>query len=56
MRTDWKLKNVGTNQWNRFLWSQQKNTNKKFQFGDYVLWFHKGENTHLGKFMKILFA
>jgi hypothetical protein len=28
---------VGVNQWNRFLWSQQKNTEKKFQFGDYVM-------------------
>jgi hypothetical protein len=30
-------KDVGANQWNRFLWNQQKNTEKKFQFGDYVL-------------------
>jgi mRNA-degrading endonuclease toxin of MazEF toxin-antitoxin module len=34
--------NVGANQWNKFLWSQQKNTKKKFQFGNYVLWFPKG--------------
>jgi hypothetical protein len=27
---------VRANQWSRFLWSQQKHTNKKFQFGDYV--------------------
>jgi hypothetical protein len=25
--------NVGVNQWSKFLWSQQKNTKKKFQFG-----------------------
>jgi len=25
---------------------------EKFQFGDYVLWFLKGEKTHLGKFKK----
>jgi hypothetical protein len=34
---------VGANQWNKFLWSQQKNIEKKFQFGDYVLWFPKGK-------------
>ncbi len=47
--------NVGANQWNKFLWSQQKNT-KKFQFGDYVLWLPKGENTYLGKFKKRWFG
>jgi hypothetical protein len=36
--------------------SQQKNTQNKFQFGDYVLWFPKGEKTYLGKFKKILFG
>ncbi len=36
--------------------SQQKNTKKKFQFGDYVLWFPKGEKTHLGKFKKRWFG
>jgi hypothetical protein len=45
--------NVGINQWSRFLWSQQKNIEKKFQFRDYVLWFPKGEKTHMGKFKKI---
>jgi hypothetical protein len=35
--------NMGANQWNRFLWSEQKNTKKKFQFGNYVLWFPKGK-------------
>jgi len=32
-------KNVGKNQWNIFLWSQQKHIEKKFEFGDYVIWF-----------------
>jgi hypothetical protein len=35
---------------------QYKNTKKKFQFGDYVSWFSKGENTHLGKFKKRWFG
>jgi hypothetical protein len=34
------------------MWSQLKNIEKKFQFGDYVLWFPKGEKTHMGKFKK----
>jgi len=34
------------------MWSQQKHTKKKFHFGDYVLWFPKGEKTHMGKFKK----
>jgi hypothetical protein len=38
------------------LWSQPKHTKRKFQFGDYVLWFPKGENTHLGKFLKRWFG
>jgi hypothetical protein len=46
--------NVGTNQWSKFLWSQQKHIEKKFQFGDYVLWFPKGGKSHLGKFKKRL--
>jgi hypothetical protein len=29
--------NFGENQWNKFLWSQHKRMEKKFQFGDYVL-------------------
>ncbi len=48
--------NVRANQWNRFLLNQQKNINKKFQFGDYVLWFPKGEKTHMGKFKKRWFG
>jgi hypothetical protein len=34
--------------WNRTLWSQQKNLEKQFSFGDYVLWFPKGNKSHLG--------
>jgi hypothetical protein len=30
------------------LWNQYKNTKKRFQFGNNVLWFPKGEKTHLG--------
>jgi hypothetical protein len=41
--------NVGANQWSKFMWSQQKNT-EKFQFKDYVSWFPKGEKKHMGKF------
>jgi hypothetical protein len=38
--------NVGVNQWNKFMWSQQKNTKKKFQFRDYVLYcFPRKKNT-----------
>ncbi len=48
--------NVGANQWNIFMWSQQKNTTKKFQFGDYVMWFPKGKKSHLGKFKKRWFG
>jgi hypothetical protein len=29
---------------------------KKFQFGDYVMWFPKGEKTHLGKLKKRWFG
>ncbi len=36
--------------------SQQKNTKKKFQFGDYVLWFPKGEKLHMDKFKKRWFG
>jgi hypothetical protein len=38
------------------MWNQQKNTKKKFQFGNNVLWFPKGEKTHLGKFEKKWFG
>jgi hypothetical protein len=48
--------NVGANQWSKFLWNQQKNIEKKFQFGNYVLWFPKGKKTHMGKFKKRWFG
>jgi hypothetical protein len=48
--------NVGANQWNKFLWNQQKNKEKKFQFGDCILWFPMGEKTHLGKFKRRWFG
>ncbi len=50
------LNNVRANQWSRFLWSQQINIEKKFQFGDYVIWFPKGAKTHMGKFKKRWFG
>jgi len=34
----------------------RKNIKNKFQFGNDVLWFPKGENTHLGKFKEIWFG
>jgi hypothetical protein len=34
----------------------KKNIEKKFQFGNYVLWFPKGEKTHMGRFKKIWFG
>ncbi len=43
---------IGIQQWNRSLWSQQKNLKNKFNFGDYVLWFPKGGKSHPGKFTK----
>ncbi len=39
-------------QQNITLWSQQKNLEKQFSFGDYVLWFPKGNKSHLGKFTR----
>ncbi len=48
--------NVEANQGNKFMWSQKKFIENKFQFRDYVLWFPKGENTHLGKFKKRWFG
>jgi hypothetical protein len=37
-------------QWNRTLWTQQKNREKQFSFGDYVML--KGNKSHLGKFTR----
>ncbi len=41
-----KMQVVKTNdiqQWNKKLWGQQKNPEKQFNFGDYVMWFPKGK-------------
>jgi hypothetical protein len=38
------------------MWSQQKHTENKFQFGDYVMWLPKGKKTHLRKFKKRWFG
>ncbi len=43
-------------QWNITLWNQQKNLQKKNSFGDYVLWFPKGNKSHLGKFTRKWFG
>ncbi len=42
--------------WNKALWSQQKNPEKKNSFGDYVMWFPKGNKSHLGKFTRKWFG
>ncbi len=47
---------IGSQQWNCVLWSQQKYKEKQFKFGDHVLWFPKGQQTHLGKFTKKWFS
>ncbi len=44
------VKTIRIQQWNRTLWNQQKNLEKQFSFGDYVLWFPKGNKSNLGKF------
>ncbi len=49
-------KNVRIQQWNITLWSQQKNLEKQFSFGDYVMWFPKGNKSHLEKFTKKWFG
>ncbi len=33
-----------------------KNPKKQFSFGDYVLWFPKGNKSHLRKFIRIWFG
>jgi hypothetical protein len=48
----WVVEIVGIQQWNKRLWSQQKIMKKQFSFGDYVLWFPKGNKLHLGKFTR----
>ncbi len=47
---------MGTQQWNRVLWNQQKNTKILFKFGDFVLWFPKGNKSHVGKFTRKWFG
>ncbi len=36
--------------------TKQKHIQMKFHFENYVLWFPKGEKTHLGKFKKRWFG
>ncbi len=43
-------------QWNITLWSQQKNPKKQFNFCDYVMWFPKGNKSHLWKFTRKWFG
>ncbi len=43
-------------QWNKALWNQQKNPKKLFSFCDYVLWFPKGNKSHLRKFTRKWFG
>ncbi len=38
------------------MWNQQKNTKKQFKFDDFVLWFPKGNKSHLGKFIRKWFG
>ncbi len=47
---------TGIQQRNKTLWSQQKNPEKQFNFGDYVMWFPKGNKSHLGKFIRKWFG
>ncbi len=49
-------KTTQVQQWNLALWSQQKNLEKQLCFGGYVLWFPKGNKSHLGKFTKKWFG
>jgi hypothetical protein len=42
--------NVGVNQWNKFLRSQQKILRRSSKFGDYVLWFPKFKKRWFGPF------
>jgi len=51
LRTMWEQTN-GIN----FYGVNKKNIKNKFQFGDDVLWFPKGENTRLGKFKERWFG
>ncbi len=50
------VETIGIQQWNITLWSQHKNLEKQFSFGDYVLWFPKGNKSHLRKFTRKWFG
>ena len=39
----------GQTQWNRAQWVQTQGKPHQFRMGDYVLWFPKGANVHIGK-------
>ncbi len=52
----WVTETSSIQQWNITLWNQQKNLEKQFSFGDYVLLFPKGNKSHLGKFIKKWFG
>ncbi len=43
-------------QWNKALWNQQKNLEKWFSFGDYVMWFPKGNKSNLRVFTRKWFG
>ncbi len=43
---------VRIQQWNKTLWNEQNILEKQFKSGDYVVWFLKGNKSHLGKFTK----
>ncbi len=47
---------VRIQQWNRTLWSQQKNSKKQFSFGDNVSSCPKGNKSHLKRFTRKWFG
>jgi hypothetical protein len=44
------IETTSIQQWNRASWSQQKNPKKQFNFGDYVMWFPKGNKSDRTKY------
>jgi hypothetical protein len=50
------LETTRIQQWNKSLWSQQINLEKQYCFGNYVMWFPKGNKSHLGKFIRKWFG
>jgi hypothetical protein len=50
------VETIGIQQWSRALWNQQKNPEKQFGSGYYVLRFPKGNKSHLRKFIKKWFG